>query len=1053
MKRIAVLLSLVSFGAAAEELDVSFYQAMEWRNIGPFRGGRSNASVGVPSQPGTFYFGSVGGGVWKTTDNGVTWTNITDGFLGTASVGAIAVADSDANVVYVGMGEHAVRGVMTSHGDGVYKSTDAGRTWQHVGLLRSRAISRIRVHPNNPDHVYVAVQGAPYGPTQERGIYRSTDGGANWENIRYVGETAGASDLAMDPTNPRILYAAFWDHLRTPWEVRSGGEGSGIHKSTDGGDSWEKIGEDPDTGFPELKGKLSIAVSADPDRLYALVEADPGGGLYRSEDAGETWTLVNETWTIRSRAWYYIKVFADPKNPDVVWITNARLLKSIDGGKTFTRVTVPHGDNHHVWIHPEHTDIMINSNDGGANVSSNGGKSWSSQQNQPTAQFYRVNVDNRFPYYVYGGQQDNSTVAIASRSFGNGIGWQDWHSVGGCESAYTAFDPDNPVLIYAGCYMGQISEWDARTKNVRNVMAYPTLPAALASRDIKYRFNWNAPIVSSHHARTTIYHASNILLKTEDRGVSWIEVSPDLTRDDDEKQGPGGGPITNEGAGGEIYGTLSYVAESPHDAATIWTGSDDGLVYVTRDGGANWANVTPPDIGEAMINTIEVSPHLASAAYIAVTKYKFNDFTPLAFKTEDFGETWTRITDGVADEARVRVVREDPLRRGLLYMGTETGMYVSFDDGVAWQPLQLNLPVVPITDLIVQRRMNDLVASTQGRSFWILDDLSPLQQGTDVAEGGVRLFAPRAAYRVQQGGGFGSRANLGTNPPEGAIIDFVLDELPDELDDELPDELDDELDDELPDETTATLEVFDESGELVRRYASDAAEEGEDDASRLDIEVGANRTSWDLRHETPSKVAGAYIFGSLRGRKVVPGTYRVRLTIGDAVHEQSLEVRKDPRLDTTLAQFRQQDAFLERLESEISEIHDSVTRIRDVRGQIEEFISRAEGRDGADIVTEAGEALVTELTDIEDALIQKRTVDGQTVINFPSRLNHHFIYLRGAVDGSEVGLIEGAQARFADLILQWNVQRSALNELLGPKLASFNALVVEQGIPMVGAKQ
>ena len=1031
MKRIAVVLSLVAWCVAAEEPVEpvepvpSFYQAMEWRSIGPFRGGRSNASVGVPSQPGTFYFGGVGGGVWKTTDGGVTWANVTDGFLNTASVGAIAVAPSDENVVYVGMGEHAVRGVMTSHGDGVYKSTDAGRTWQHMGLPRSRAISRIRVHPDNPDHVYVAVQGAPYGPTQERGIYRSVDGGGIWENIRYVGETAGAADLAMDPTNPRILYAAFWDHLRTPWEVRSGGEGSGIHKTTDGGDTWEKIGEDPDTGFPELKGKLSIAVSADPDRLYALVEADPDGGLYRSEDAGETWTLVNETWTIRSRAWYYIKVFADPKNPEVVWITNARLSKSIDGGKTFTRVMVPHGDNHHVWIHPENTDIMINSNDGGANVSSNGGNSWSSQRNQPTAQFYRVNVDNRFPYHVYGGQQDNSTVAIAGRTFGNGIGFQDWHSVGGCESAFTAFDPDNPVLIYAGCYMGQISEWDARTRNVRNVMAYPTLPAALASRDIKYRFNWNAPIVSSHHARTTIYHASNILLKTEDQGVSWTEVSPDLTRDDDEKQGPGGGPITNEGAGGEIYGTLSYVAESPHDAGTIWTGSDDGIVHVTRDGGASWANVTPPDIGEAMINAIEVSPHVASAAYIAVTKYKFNDFTPLAFKTENFGETWTRITDGVADEAWVRVVREDPKRRGLLYMGTETGMYVSFDDGGAWQSLQLNLPVVPITDLIVQRRMNDLVASTQGRSFWILDDLSPLQQGADGANGGVRLFAPRVVYRVQQGGGRGSRANLGTNPPEGAIIDFILDEV--------------------NDETTVTLEVLDEHGELVRSYASDA----EDDASRLDIEAGANRTSWDLRHETPKKVAGAYIFGSLRGRKVVPGTYRVRLTVNDeAIHEQSIEVRKDPRLETTLAQFREQDAFLERLENEISEIHESVTRIRDVRGQIEEFISRTEGHD-VDVLSEAGEALVTELTEIEDALIQKRTVDGQTVINFPSRLNHHFIYLRGAADGSEVGLIEGAEARFADLMLQWAVQRSALNELFGSKLASFNALVVEQGIPLV----
>ena len=527
----------------------------------------------MPSQPGVFYFGGVGGGVWKTTDSGVTWTNITDGFLNTSSV--VAVADSDPNVIYVGMGEHAIRGVMTSHGDGVYKSTDAGRTWTHMGLPRSRAIARIRIHPTDPDRVYVAVQGAPYGPTEERGIYRSRDGGATWDHVLYIGETAGASDLAMDPTNPRILYAAFWDHLRTPWEVRSGGEGSGLDKSTDSGETWEEIGDDPDTGFPELKGKMSVAVSANPDRIYALVEADPGGGLFRSDDAGETWTLVNETWTTRARAWYYIKVFADSQNPDVVWITNAPLSKSIDGGKTFARVRTPHGDNHHLWIHPDDSNIMINSNDGGANVSHNGGASWSAQQNQPTAQFYRVNIDNRFPYYVYGGQQDNSSVSIASRSFGSGIGWKDWYSVGGCESAYTAFDPDDPARVYAGCYMGQISEWDARTRYVRNVM-YPTLPAALPSRDMKYRFNWNAPIVASHHDPSVVYHASNVLLKTVNRGMSWTEVSGDLTRNDDEKQGPGGGPITNEGAGGEIYGTIFYVAESPHEASTIWTGSDDG---------------------------------------------------------------------------------------------------------------------------------------------------------------------------------------------------------------------------------------------------------------------------------------------------------------------------------------------------------------------------------------------------------------------------------------------------------------------------------------------
>lgn len=1033
MTRLAVLvLGFATWGTPSQaseeaEVDPVLYQSMEWRNIGPFRGGRSNASTGVVSHPGTFYFGSVGGGLWKTTDSGVSWANITDDFLNTASVGAIAVASSDENVVYLGMGEHAVRGVMTSHGDGVYKSTDAGRTWEHMGLDTSRAISRIRIHPSNPDHVYVAVQGAPYGPTQERGIYRSTDGGTSWQQILHVGNTSGASDLAMDPTNPRILYAAFWDHLRTPWEVRSGGDGSGIHKSTDGGDTWKEIGSDPETGFPELTGKMSVSVSADPDRLYALVEADPGGGLYRSEDAGESWSLVNETWTIRARAWYYIKVFADPKNPDVVWITNARLMKSIDGGESFTRVRTPHGDNHHLWIHPDNTDIMINSNDGGANVTNNAGRSWSSQTNQPTAQFYRVNTDNRFPYYVYGGQQDNSSVAIASQTFGAGIGWKDWYSVGGCESAYTAFDPDHPVRVYAGCYMGQITEWDAQTRYVRNVMAYPTLPAALDSRDMKYRFNWNAPILSSHHDRTTIYHASNILLKTENQGVSWTEVSPDLTRDDDEKQGSGGGPITNEGAGGEIYGTIYYVAESPHDAGTIWTGSDDGLVHVTRDGGSTWNNVTPPEIGEAMINAIEISPHAPGAAYIAVTKYKFNDFTPLAFRTDDFGESWTKITQGLDEQAWVRVIREDPKRRGLLYLGSETGMYVSFDDGDNWQSLRLNLPVVPITDLKVQVQMNDLVASSSGRGFWILDDLTPLQQIESAESTLATLKAPRPAYRVQTSGGFGSAANLGTNPPRGAIVDFVVNELADEI--------------------TSKLEIFDSAGTLVRSYTSGA----EEDAARLEIEVGHNRANWDLRHESPKRVPGAYIFGSLRGRKAVPGSYRVRLAIGEHVEEQALEVQADPRVQTSLEAFREQDTFLERLASALSEIHESVVRIRDVRAQIESYVGRARDRDGAEAVTRAGESLLDELGEVEEALIQKRTVDGQTVINFPSRLNHHFIYLHGAVDGSEVGLIDGAQSRLDDLIGQWETQRLALSEILGERLDRFNALVVESGIPHVAA--
>jgi photosystem II stability/assembly factor-like uncharacterized protein len=949
--------------------------------------------------------------------------------LKTSSVGAITVAHSDPNVVYVGMGEHAIRGVMTSHGDGVYKSTDAGKTWKPMGLPRSRSISRIHVHPTNPDLVYVAAQGAPYGPSEDRGVYRSSDGGATWTKILYVSPDAGPSDLAMDPSNPRILFAAFWDHRRTPWEVRSGGPGSGIHKSTDGGDTWTKLEE----GLPKLKGKLSVSVSANPDRIYALVEADPKGGLYRSEDGGKTFKLVNEAWNIRTRAWYYIKVFADPKNPDVVWITNASLLKSIDGGKTFEQVRVPHGDNHHLWIHPENPDILINSNDGGANVSFNGGKTWSTQQNQPTAQFYRVNTDNRFPYWVYGGQQDNTSVAIASETFDSAITWKDWHPVGGCESAYVAFDADDPVRIYAGCYMGQITEWDARTRQERSVMAYPMLPAAMASRDMKYRFNWNAPILTSRHDPRAVYHAANVLLRSTDGGVSWDEVSPDLTRDDDEKQGRGGSPITNEGAGGEIYGTIYYVAESRHAPGTLWAGSDDGFLHLTRDSGAHWEKVTPPGIGEAMINSIDVSPHDPATAYVAVTRYKFNDFTPLAFKTNDYGKTWKKITNGIPEEAWVRVVREDPKRRGLLYMGTELGMFASFDDGESWQSLQLNLPVTPVTDLMVQERKNDLVASTAGRSFWILDDLSPLQQAEGfLGSTKAHLFAPRPAYRVERGFSFGTPVAVGSNPPPGAIIDFVVDEV--------------------SEDRRISLEILDGSGTVIRRYPPDEPPEGpnaERERTPWKPKAGMNRVSWDLRHEAPKRVPGLYSFGGLQGRKVVPGMYQVRLNAGDETHTQTIEVKKDPRLDTSPSVYQEQDEFLKSVATEISAIHQGVIRLREVREQVKAFVDRTKEKADASSIQESGKALIEKLDKIEDQLIQKRTVDGQTVINFPVRLNHHFIILHGAVDSSEEGVIEGARERFNDLMADWREKKGALDAALGSDLDSFNALVREKGIPPV----
>jgi photosystem II stability/assembly factor-like uncharacterized protein len=1005
------------------------YGDLQWRNIGPFRGGRVVAVTGVPQHPRTFYFGGVGGGVWKTTDGGESWANITDGQLKTSSVGAIAVAPSDPNVIYVGMGEHPIRGVMTSHGDGVYKSTDAGRTWTHVGLERTRHISRIRIHPTNPDLLYVAAQGAAYGPSKDRGIYRSADGGRTWTQVLFVNETTGPSELAMDRSNPRILYAAMWDHLRQPWEVRSGGPGSALYKSTDEGATWAKIV----SGLPAAVGKMGIDVSANPDRLYAVVEANPGGGVYRSDDAGKSWRLLSEQWALHTRSWYYMKIVADPRNPDVVWVLNAPLSKSIDGGRTFVNVPVPHGDNHSLWINPDEPDTLIEGNDGGANVSVNGGASWSTQNNQPTAQFYRVNADNRFPYRLYAGQQDNTSVAIASAA-GGGITERDWHSVGGCESAVPAFNPDDPRFVYAGCYMGIISEYDMLTGAARDVMAFPQMPAAVPPREMKYRFNWSAPIVVSAADPTVIYHGANVLLRSIDRGTTWREASPDLTRNDRSKQGPGGAPITNEGAGGEIYGTIVTIAESPHDAKTLWVGTDDGLVQVTRDGGATWTNVTPPGVGEALVNTVEVSPHAAGTAYAAITKYKFNDFTPHVFKTTDFGKSWTRIVDGIAPDAWARVVREDTARKDLLYLGTELGFYVSFDGGRRWTPFQGNLPITPITDLKVHQ--GDLLASTAGRAFWILDDLSPLRQWDGTAPaGGVRLFAPRTAYRASGIGGGGpgnAAARTGRNPPSGAVIDYWLSDAA---------------------KDTITLDILDASGAVVRSFSSRRPEgapaAGPTAARPLPTTRGLNRVTWDLRREPIRPVPGLYTFGSLQGRRVVPGSYTVRLTANGATQAHPLVVALDPRLDTPLAALQAQDQLVAGVDAELAAIHDGVTRLRDVRTQVEHVVTRAAAVEGGDAVATSGRALITKINTLEDALVQKRVVDGQTVINFPMKLNQFYIYLRSAIDGSDVGATNGQRARLADLTAQWATHRATLETVLGTDVTAFNQLARDRNVAAV----
>ncbi len=1015
---------------AAQEMvgfDTTLYHAMKWRNVGPFRGGRSVAVAGVPGDRLTFYFGGAGGGVWKTTDAGVTWKNVTDGFLRTSSVGAIAVAESDPNVVYVGMGEHAIRGVTTSHGDGVYKSTDAGRTWTHLGLEATRAVSRIRVHPRNPDLVYVAAQGAPHGATAERGVYRSRDGGATWELVLHVDRTTGASDLAMDRTNPRILYAAMWDHLREPWVIRSGGPGSGIWKSTDGGDRWERL----ENGLPEM-GKVAVDVSpADPDRVWALVEGGDDGGVYRSDDAGKSWSLTSSERVTRARAWYYIEIYADPQDRETVYVMNSPFLRSIDGGKTFETVETPHVDHHDLWIDPLDNRVMISANDGGATISFNAGETWSTQQNQPTAQIYRLTTDNRFPYWLYGGQQDNTSVAISGWvTHGGGIGWKDWFDAGGGESAWVAFDPDDPRYLYATSIQGFITELDTRDGSQRSIRAYPEFALGMNPEDMRYRWNWNAPVVVSPHDPDVLYHGAQVLLRSGDRGNRWTEISPDLTRNQTEKHGSGGVPFTNEAAGGEVYNTIMYVVESPHEPGTIWVGTDDGLVQLTRDGGRSWANVTPPGLGEGLVNSIEVSPHAPGVAYLAFTRYKFDDRTPHIFRTSDYGQSWTRAVAGIAPEAWVRAVREDPVRRGLLYAGTELGMYVSFDAGESWGSLQLGLPVTPITDLRVQS--GDLVAATQGRSFWILDDLSPLHQldeGAGVAE--AYLFAPRPAYRVNQGlGGPVGPTVVGENAPGGALIDYTLAEGA---------------------APTVRLEILDASGDVIRTFSSDttAADDGRR-FSRAPAKPGHNRLVWDLRREGPPPIPGALpAFGGVSSYRVMPGTYTVRLSVGETVATATLEVRGDPRLDPGETDFAANKEFLGTLARHIEELHQGVRDLRGVREQVGSLLERTDEVEGGDTIEEAGSALSDSLSAVEDRIVQTRRRTQQDMVNFAPLLATHLSTLMGEVDGTDLPPTAGARERLDDLGGEWAREKAALDHALGELLDAFNQLVREAGIPAV----
>ena len=1037
--------------------------ALRWRNIGPHRGGRVGAVAGHPTDPNVYYFGACAGGVWMTRDGGTYWENISDGFFNTASVGAIAISESDPNVIYVGSGEGCIR-IDVTHGDGVYKSTDGGKTWRNVGLKDSRHIGRVRIHPKDPNTVYVAASGHAFGPNNERGVYRSTDGGETWDRVLYKSDDAGAIDISMDPNNPRLIYAAIWQRQRTFWEMSSGGPDSGLYKSTDGGDTWEDITSNP--GMPNgLIGRIGVAVSpAKPGRVWALIENKDDGGLFRSDDGGATWEHLTDDDGIRSRPWYYTHVFADPQDPETVWTLSLNCWKSTDGGRTFTDVGTPHGDNHDLWIDPRNPLRMIEGNDGGATVTYNGGVSWSTIYNQPTACFYHVTTDNQNPYRVYGTQQDNSAISTPSRTWKGAIPWGDNYTVGSSESGHIAVKPDDSNVVYSGSIGsspgggGNMLRYDHSTGQVRLVTIWPEMSGGQAPSEYKYRFQWTYPIVFSPHDPNTLYATGNVAFKTTDDGTTWEAISPDLTRNDPEKQILSGGPISSEGGGAEVYCTIYAFVESPHEKDLLWAGTDDGLVHISRDGGGNWEEVTPPDVEAwSRIAMIEVSPHDPATAYVAATRYKLDDNRPLLFKTNDYGKTWQKIVNGIPEDDFTWVVREDPERRGLLYAGTETNIYVSLDDGESWQSMRSNLPVVPIYDLVVKG--NDLVVGTHGRSFWILDDITPLRQLTDeVAGSDAHLFKPRTTHRFPPAMGLGldrrtgvgksyqlalgvpatfyfeldaegrsvrKFVDAGDNPPTGVVVCYYLKEKP---------------------ESDVTLTFLDSGGEVIKSFSS-----GSEDGPEVPAEDGANSFVWNMRYPDARKVKGEAMpqtgraAVSLLGPVAAPGEYQVRLEAGGQVLTQDFEIAKDPGAQGSNEDLRAQFDLLMAIRDKISETHDSVSRLRSIREQVAGWKSRAEGRSGAEPVLEAAQQIEDKLTAVEDELFNS---GGETRAT-ATKLNGKLASLTAVVASADWVPTQQSHGVFEDVSARADAQATVLQSAIDEDVPAFVALIHELEIPTI----
>jgi len=988
--------------AAPVYADNSLLNAMQWRLMGPFRGGRVVAVAGHPTDKMTFYMGATGGGVWKTIDGGITWNNISDGYFKMGSVGYIAVSASNPDVVYVGMGEHTLRG-NTSPGDGMYKSTDAGKTWKHIGLEDTYHIGKVIVHPGNPDIVYVAAIGHGFGPNEQRGVFRSRDGGQTWKKILYKNDKVGAIDLTIDPKNPNVIYTSTFEFRRFEWGVRSSGEGAGIHKSVDGGDTWKDITLNPGLPTGKYRGRIGLALSpSKPDRVWAIIEAeDNQTGMYRTDDAGKTWKLVSQFAELHQRPWYYHCITADPNNADNLWVMNIGFWKSSDAGKTYARVSTPHGDNHDLWIDPNDSNRMIEGNDGGATVTYNGGKTWSSIYNQPTAQLYHIIADDKFPYRVYGSQQDNSTMSVPVRSDNGAIYMDEMYSVGGGESGYIAFNKKDPRLIFAANHHW-ITKLNTETNQIADVSVVPEDNYGYGSADIKYRFQWTFPILVSPHHPNVVYAGSSYVHRSTNNGQSWEVISPNLTRSDpaklertptidDPSIGSDWGPVVRDNTGVEWYGTIFAFEESKIKPGVLWAGSDDGYVHVSTDNGKNWVNVTPkemPDFGRVSI--IDPSVHDAGTAYMAVTRYKQDDFKPYIFKTTDYGKSWKKIITGIPDNEYTRVVREDPRKKGLLYAGTERGVHVSFDAGEHWQPLQMNLPVVPVHDLIIQD--DALIAGTHGRAIWALDNLGLLRQtNPEIYKSAAHLFKPDQTIRfrmngmkpVSAGAESEAAANLGTNPPNGVVVQYYLKEEP---------------------ASAVQLEFIDDKGVVMKSYKSKVAApamiNSDGDAEMrppargskelsLPAEKGGNRFIWnDMRYPNPPAITGITTHGVARGPMVMPGKYKVKLTVDGKSYTQDFEVVKDPRIASTDSDLKEQYDLVIKLNARITSLREGVSAIRDMREQLSKFGNN----------DKVAMDLKDKLRRVEDKLVQVKAHANQDLTNYPVRLDTKLISLSNFVE-------------------------------------------------------